>query len=63
MNSSTLERLESDIKNLTLSEQAWLLERLAHHIREQTTHQEIENQLESMAADPDIQRELHAIED
>ena len=63
MNSPTLDRLDSDIQSLTLSEQVWLLERLAHHIREQTTHREIEDQLISMAADPDVQRELRAIED
>ena len=64
MNPSTLDRLDSDIQHLTLSEQLWLMERLAQYIRTKSRHQQqmIENQLALMAADPDIQREIHLIQ-
>jgi hypothetical protein len=58
MSAKTLDRLDSDIQHLTLSEQLWLLERLAHYIREQT----LRNQLAEMAADPEIQREIGLIQ-
>jgi len=51
------------IQQLTLMEQVWLLEQLAHHIRKQAAHQQVfESQLEAMASDPQIQRELREIE-
>ena len=62
MNTPTLAQLESEIQQLTFEEQVWLLERLAHQIRERTLHQEMESQLAAMAADPDIQREIRAIQ-
>ena len=64
MNTPILSKLETDIQQLTLEEQIWLLERLAHHIGEQAMQQQtLESQLEAMASDPDIQREIRAIED
>ncbi len=64
MSNSTLERIEADIRQLSLTEQLWLIERLAQHIRIRTLHVESrsESQLAAMANDPDIQRELRLIE-
>jgi hypothetical protein len=63
MNTSALERIEEDINRLSLSEQIWLIERLAHRLRN-TLQQEdsLEDELAMMAHDPEIQRELHQIE-
>jgi hypothetical protein len=36
MAASTLEQIEADIAQLSLAEQLWLLERLAHNIRTRT---------------------------
>lgn len=60
MNVASLERIEADIRHLTLDEQLWLMERLVRSIREQTQRQEssVESALARMAADPEIQREL-----
>ena len=64
MNVASLERIEADIRHLTLDEQLWLMERLVRSIREQTQRQEssVENELARMAADPEVQRELRLIE-
>jgi hypothetical protein len=63
MNSTVLERLNAEMERLSLSEQVWLLERLVRYIRERTNNrQTTEDQLEAMASDPAIQRELQLIE-
>ena len=64
MNTTTLERIEADIRQLSLSDQQWLLERLVQRIRERTVgaQSSLESQLAAMASDPDIQRELRDIE-
>jgi hypothetical protein len=64
MDTTTLERIEADISQLSLSEQLLLMERLAHHIRERTLRPQasLADQLAMMASDPDIQRELQQIE-
>ena len=64
MNTGMLERLDAEIQHLSLSEQVWLMERLVHAIRVKTTRQEqlLESDLAAMAADPDIQREIAAID-
>lgn len=64
MDSQTLQRLEMDIQRLSLYEQGWLLERLAHYIRTGAARQQqwIESQLTAMAADPDIRREIDQIQ-
>lgn len=64
MVSTRVEKLETDIQRLTLSGQLYLLERLAQNVRTKTAQQQhlIESQIEAMAADPDIQRELKDIE-
>ena len=64
MAASTLEQIEADIAQLSLAEQLWLLERLAHNIRTRTlqTPTVQEGALAEMADDPAIQRELQQID-
>lgn len=64
MNRTTLEQIEADIGQLSLSEQLWLIERPAHRIRRSTlpTRVNDESDLDAMASDPAIQHELAQIE-
>lgn len=64
MKAATLEGIEADIDKLSLSEQLWLMERLAHRIRQHTLRSSplLESELDVMAQDPHIQRELQQIE-
>ena len=64
MENAVLDRIEADIDQLSLSEQLWLMERLAHRIRQHALPAaiDIESDLAAMANDPDIQRELRQIE-
>jgi hypothetical protein len=61
---SILDRLEADIEKLSLVDQLWLMERLAHCIRERAHPVPIaqESDLIAMANDPAIQQELQRIE-
>jgi len=62
MNSPVLSQIEENINQLSLDEQLWLIEQLAHRIRENTFEQIAwDNQLAAMAADPEIQNELQKI--
>jgi hypothetical protein len=63
MMTPTLERIEADVDQLSLAEQLWLMERLAHRIRTRTlrTPTVQEHELADMAHDPAIQRELQQI--
>ena len=62
MISPVLSRIEESINQLSLDEQLWLIEQLAHRIRENTLKQSVwDNQLVAMAADPEIQNELQKI--
>jgi hypothetical protein len=64
MNAIGLQELENRIAQLSRDEQLWLIERLAHRLRlaPSTADTTLEDDLAAMAADPDIQRELRAIE-
>jgi hypothetical protein len=64
----SLPELEQVIRNLPREEQLWLVERIIHHLRVQSTHSDVEahrvsleQQLTDMANDPAIQIELRAI--
>ena len=57
MASRALLDLEKQITNLTHEDKLWLLERLAS-----TLQKDVGSDLDEMAADPDIQRELSAID-
>ena len=63
--SAALERLATELNELSWSEQLWLLEHLARRIRERTpiAAADLDRQLAAMADDPDIQRELRQIAD
>lgn len=58
-----LEQIEANIAHLSLTEQLWLMERLAHRIRQHTLPTLVaqESELAAMAADPAIQREIQQI--
>jgi hypothetical protein len=58
-----LEQIEADIQHLSLAEQLWLMERLAHSICTRTprTPPGQESDLVAMAYDPVLQRELAQI--
>jgi hypothetical protein len=64
MTTSTLDRIEAAIDELTLAEQLWLIERLARRIRSGTvlTPDVDDAELAAMANDPAIQRELRQID-
>jgi hypothetical protein len=64
MTTPTLERIETDIAQLSLTEQLWLMERLAHRIRQHALHPLIvqESDLAAMASDPAIRHELQQID-
>jgi len=64
MNTSVLTEIERKIYQLSPAEQLWLIERLAHRLRESSMPDQraLERELSAMASDPDIQRELRAIE-
>ena len=65
MSSATISEIEKRIDELSLDEQLRLLELLASRVRRRadTRIVELGSDLEEMAADPDIQRELQAIEE
>ena len=64
MNQSALSQLEDTFRSLSISEQLLLIERLVHHVHQDTLKQrnDLDNQLTLMAADPQVQNELERIE-
>ena len=69
MMSPKLLEIDRTIRNLSLAEQQWLLERLTKQVQERTQsrgkfsdRKAIKQQLEEMANDPDIQREMAEID-
>ncbi|PZU94739.1 MAG: hypothetical protein DCE90_14475 [Pseudanabaena sp.] len=54
--SPTLQAIANSIAVLTLTDQLWLLEHIAHQIRQQ-------NELAAMAQDPHIQAEIAQIQE
>ena len=64
MNSSVLSQIEERIAQLPAYEQLWLIERVAQRLPEHIRKQRgLEAQLAAMAADPEVQRELHRIDE
>ncbi|NJN98298.1 MAG: hypothetical protein HC875_31525 [Anaerolineales bacterium] len=66
--SPILQQIEQSIRALSVEEQLWLLERIAHELRQKTQFAalpiagfDMETQLAEMANDPAIQAELAAI--
>ena len=62
MNMLQLTRLETEITQLAQDEQLWLIERLAHRLQREDPDSDEQSQLAAMAADPQIIRELRAID-
>lgn len=64
MNTSPLPEIENSVRRLSLPEQLELMAWLAQTIRRQTlaNYEEMDEELSAMANDPDIQRELAAIQ-
>ena len=68
MRSPVLEQIEGMLRLLSREEQIWLIERLAHDLRENEARSRIpeqvtlKSQLAAMAADPEVQAELRKIE-
>ena len=58
-----LTTIETQISQLSRDDQLFLIERLAHRMREESTAGEAtrESELAAMAADPEIQREVRSI--
>jgi len=64
MHASVLSQIEERITQLPVDEQLWLIERVAQRLRESMRTQRAFNaQLVAMAADPDIQREIHQMDE
>jgi hypothetical protein len=63
MVTSRLEQIETNIAQLSLDEQLWLMERLARHIRQRTLPPITipDSELAAMASDPAIQGEIQQI--
>jgi hypothetical protein len=61
---NTLDELEDRIRLLSDDEQLWLVERLLRHVRvnRRVKGPDVSQELEAMASDPDIQRELQEIQ-
>jgi hypothetical protein len=60
---SVLNELEKNISRLTLDEQLQLIERVIHRIRADVVAKtDLDAELSKMAADPEIQSELKAID-
>ncbi|MEK6288522.1 MAG: hypothetical protein AABO57_22625 [Acidobacteriota bacterium] len=67
MSNWVLTQIEDCFKQLSTSEQLWLIERLVHHVHEATLKQsnDVDRELALMAlmaTDPQIQNELRRIE-
>lgn len=64
MHASVLSQIEERITQLPVDEQLWLIERVVQRLRESMrTQRAFEAQFVAMAADPDIQREIHRIDE
>ena len=61
--SKVISEIEKKIDQLSHQERLWLIERLARSLRESSTKDQsiLESQLDAMASDPEIQRELKTI--
>lgn len=64
MSNSALTQIEDGFKQLSASEQHWLIERLIRHLNENSkkSPSDLDQQLALMASDPQIQNEIGRIE-
>ena len=67
MHSTVLNQIEEMTRRLSRKEQLWLIEQLAHRLREGSIKNDIseqttfKNQIVAMATDPEVQAELQKI--
>ena len=68
MSSPVLSQIEKTIGHLSREEQLWLIEQLAHRLRENSMKSDVaeqtsfESQLAAMVTDPEIRAELQKID-
>jgi hypothetical protein len=68
MSSTVVSQIERTISHPSHDEQLWLIEQLAHHLREESLENDsveqtaFESQLDEMATDPEIQAELQKVD-
>lgn len=64
MDDSIVTQIEDGFSQLSISEQLWLIERLARRVHEATlnSRSDVDKQLALMAHDPEIQSEMRNIE-
>ena len=64
MSFGVFERIETELDSLTEVEQLSLLERLVRRLNDRATHRSCDfgSELDAMASDPEIQRELISID-
>ena len=62
MASSTLSQIEENIERLSPHEQMCLAERIFRRLKRNVAQRDVEERLAAMAADPEIQNELRAID-
>ncbi|MDP2208961.1 MAG: hypothetical protein Q8K98_09350 [Bacteroidota bacterium] len=65
MNPTVLYEIKNKINQLSYDEQLWLIEQLAHGLRESKLKEKaiLENQLTAMASDPELQSELKKMDE
>ena len=62
MKSNVLVEIEKRLDDLSVPEQRWLIEELVRRVGQLKDHPGNAAELAAMAADPEVQRELRAIE-
>lgn len=64
INTNLLERIETEISQLTLVDQLWLVERLIQLIRKREARAKVDfdDRLTAMAYDPEMRQQLQEIE-
>src|SRR5687767_14346538 len=58
-----LQRLQQEMTGLDAADKLWLLEQIVHQLRKDSRREEVNDAASAMAADPEIQREIAAIEE
>jgi hypothetical protein len=63
MHSSVLQSIEAQLPLLSNDERLWLIEHLAQQVRKPTERDDFRAEMEAMANDPEIQKELREIQE
>ena len=62
MKSTALETIETQLPQLSNDERVWLIEHLAHQLRNPSQSDDFRAEMEAMAKDPEIQKEIRDIQ-